>query len=506
MRQKLEALAERQRRFWTVRRISWLLTALYLASLIPMLAIAWYNYAGADDFSIGETAHAAWLESHSIFAVLWQAVKMAAHDYMTWMGYYSAIFMMSIHPGVFGEHVYALTTWIMVGMLSGGTVYFLRALLVKALGAPRALCRCVAMLLLFVTVQCAVGRNEAFYWYCGAVNYIFFYAVGLFFLGALLSLAFDRGRKKRMYDVALACFLGLFVGGGNYMTALSVAIVLAAGFVLLAKNGTLRRHRALLLPSALFFLGFLASCFAPGNSYRSSITQGMSAVKAVLISLYYFFDYCVSDWTTWAVFALFLLMVPFVWKMVKSTRFSFPCPLLFFLFAYGLVSANITPPLFAMGNIGAGRLQAVIFMQYLLLMTLCLIYGLGWLARYTERRASDKAERSTCLSRPAFAATVLLAAFFVYASALCVAVDPHFYTGTSAAADLLNGSAAAYGRAQAERAQVLNDKSVRDVVFEKLPAEPKLLFYADLTDTMESWENKAAARYYGKDSVVVKRE
>ncbi len=504
---RMKETEERMRRFWTVKRISVLLTVLYFASLIPMLVIAQYNYAGADDYSIGQTCHTAWITTHNVFAVIWQAALMAAHDFLYWMGYFSAIFMMSVHPGVFGEHVYAATTWIMLGMLTFSTMYLLRALLVKALGMSRDLCRSVTMILLLVTVQCTVGRNEAFYWYCGAVNYIFFYAVGLFYLGCLLSAVYDKKPGKRIYDLCMACFLGIFVGGGNYMTALTVAIVLVVAVFLLWRNGALKRQRILLVPMACFFFGFLASCLAPGNSYRSEITQGMGAVKAILISLYYFFDYCVSDWTTWAVAAGFLLLVPFIWKMVGDTDFTFPCPLLVFLMGYGLTSANVTPPLYAIGNIGAGRLQAIFFIQYILLMGLCLIYGLGWLRKYLERRGLGRGEAAgadRCFSAPAFRSMVLLSLFIVFASALCIHVDPYYYTSSSAMTDLLNGSAKAYGEAYEERTKVLLDDTVKDVVFEKLPAQPQLLFFSDLTDSMDSWENKAVARYYDKNSVVVK--
>ncbi|MDO4284174.1 MAG: DUF6056 family protein [Eubacteriales bacterium] len=440
-----------------------------------------------------------------MFAVLWQAVLIAADDFLHWMGYFTAIFMMALQPGIFGEHVYAATPWIMLGALTFGTMYMLRALFVKALGMPRDLCRCVTMILLLMTVQCLVGRNEALYWYCGAVNYTFFYGIALFYLGTLLSAVYDKARWKRRCDLVLACFLGIMVGGGNYMTALTVAIVVASAVILMICQKALFRLRALLLPIACFAAAFAASCLAPGNAYRSEITQGMGAVKAVFVSLYYFFDYCVSDWTTWAVLAGFLLMIPFIWKMVRSTDFPFPFPLLTLLFGYGLTSANVTPPLYAIGNIGAGRLQALFFMQYLLLMTLCMVYALGWLSKYLEKRQKERGVRAEDknLSYPAFVATAALAVFIIFASALCVYVDPYYYTASSAVTDLMNGSAKAYGEAYEERVSQLKDPDVSEVIFEPLPAEPELLFFSDITGSMDSWENRAIARFYGKESVVV---
>ena len=124
----------------TPQSLAVLFTLLYVGTIIPMLLIAQYNVPSADDFSIGVTCRDAWQATHSIWQVLWQAVLMAWNDYFHWMGYFSSIFMMSVHPGVYGESCYAATTWIMLGAVTVGTMYFLHALLVKVLGMNRWIC------------------------------------------------------------------------------------------------------------------------------------------------------------------------------------------------------------------------------------------------------------------------------------------------------------------------------------------------------------------------------
>ena len=505
MNKRLSAFLEQQAKFWTVRRIGILLTVLYIANLVPLLLIGRYNFAGADDYSIGETCHAAWIATRSIPAVLMEAVKMAAHDYVHWMGYYSAIFMMAVHPGVFGESVYAATPWIMLGALSLGTAYFLKKLLVTTLGMRGDSVRCITALLLLISTQCLIGRNEALYWYCGAVNYTFFYGMGLFYLGLLLSIFKDLKDGRRPYGKsAAASLLGVFTAGGNYMTALTVAILVVLAWALILIRKKAKAYTPLLVPMGLFLAGFFACCLAPGNAVREEGLAGMGAVKSILVSLYYVYDFCVSDWTIWPVLLGLAVMVPFFWKLAGETAFRFPLPGVFAAFAYCLAAANITPPLYAGGNIAAGRLQALIFLQYLLLLTLTLLYITGWARRCAESRRLAKEEDFTRLPAGAVGILVTLKLFILFGSVLSVAADPHFYTVSSAVTDLADGSAAAYGNALQERTKLLLDGTKTELVFEPLPAEPELLFFADITEDPENWENRAVARYYGKKSVVLR--
>ena len=357
------------RRFLTVRRICILLAVLYILLLIPMLYIGIYDRASADDFSEGYTTYLTFMQTGSLMKTVGTAARHALHDYLNWMGYFSSTFIMALHPGVFAPALYGLTPLILFGSLTAGVLFLFETLFTKVFGTSRELSLCIALIVLIITTQNLPGANEAFYWFCGGSNYTLFYGLALIFLGLMLRLKYPAGSaKKRVILCIITSLLGFFVGGGNYMTALCLAMVLAASPVFeritgsRGKTGRQKPDPVLIIPAAAFAAGFLMSCFAPGNSTRESISTGMGAVKAVLTSLYYFFDMCVDDWTGWAVIAGFILLTPFFIKAAQETDFSFKHPLLVFLFGYGLVSANVTPPLYAVGNILAGRLQALFFM------------------------------------------------------------------------------------------------------------------------------------------------
>lgn len=491
----------------TPKAVAVFLSVCYGLSLVPLLWIAWYNYPSADDYSIGSNCHQVWVATHNVFVVLWQGIVRSVEDWVNWMGYFTSNFLMAVPPSTFGERWYVLTTWIMLGMLSFSTMYLFHAIFVKALKADGFLSHCVSMLVLAVSVQCMcpAGRVEAFYWYSGAANYILIHSMSLFFYGLLISSMYDRG-KKRVWDLTAASLLGFFTGGGNQMTALNGAVVVfvAAGIILLTKNG--KRCRALWLPMGLFFLGFLLNVAAPGNWVRAESASGMNPVKAVLVSFYECLDRAMNQWTTWPVIVIVIAMIPLFWHMAGGISFRFPCPLLAVGAGYCLTAAMATPPLFALGNMEAGRLQALMFLMYILTLSLSVGYVTGWARKCLERKLLTSGGRGDeKLSSESCWCLLGCLVFLSVGSLLTIIPEPHFYTFSSAMTDLRDGSAREYGETLRGRAQLYGSGREGLLEVEPLPSQPTLLYFSDIKEDPEDWENRGLCRFYGLDEVAVKR-
>lgn len=592
----------------TLNIVVWVI---YFASLIPLLYIGLYDYPSADDFGMGYPAYQA-LQEHGVFAAIGAAAYMAWYDYWNWMGYFTSTFFMSFPPSIFGETVYAVGIWIILALLTFSVCYFLHALLVKALKADRKSAGIASAVILFLMVQCmpqGMARVEAFYWYCSAANYLITFSQTLLFLGLLISTVWDEKRGKKRYDFIMACLLAFWIGGGNYLSALSCAILIvlyllallindgksraalkrssernsslaaadipagkksladesssagkrpltgkcsSAGEIPhkgtepgsltasdqnirpasdLARTGVMpdsdpsrRRWRHLLIiPSVLMLLGFAASCLAPGNNVRASGLDSTGPVKTIFICLHYTLEYCCSEWTNWVVVLIFAMMAPVLWHAVGVTdrrgeqRLSFRYPILAVLFGYGMVAANICPPMLAESNIGAGRLQALFWMQYVLVMVLLEWYLLGWLRRFMQTRFGTAIHKPAAgrfgsvthrpaagperLSRTASRMIAFIAVFLLFGSAMSVWTNPDYYTFTSAIQDLANGNAQAYGQENAVRRALLKDPSQQEVRLESYAHEPDLLFFTDIEEIPEGWQNQALARYYHKKEV-----
>lgn len=479
-------------------------TAVYVLSLVPLLWIAWYNYPSADDYSIGSNCHQTWTATRNIFAVIWQGIVRAADDWLHWMGYFTSNFLMAMPPNAFGERFYVLTTWIMLAMLSFSTMYLFRAVFVKVFKADKWTSHSVSMLVLFASVQCMcpAGRVEAFYWYSGAANYIFVHSMSLFFYGLLISAVYDKG-KKRIWDLAAASVVGFFTGGGNQMTALNGAVTVLAAVVLITCNKSWKVCKGLGIPMGLFCLGFLLNVAAPGNWVRAEGASGMNPVKAVLVSFYECLDRAMGDWTTWPVLVLMISLVPLFWHMAGQTAYRFSNPLFVVLFGYCLVAAMVTPPLFAVGNIEAGRLQALTFLMYVLVLSLCVGYVTGWARRMVYDRNGTEGrgfppESCWCLAG--------CLGFLIIGSVLTVVPEPHFYTFSSALTDLSGGSAQAYGNARKERMELYENGAGKSVEVEALTEHPVLLYFSDIKEDAKDWENEGLSRFYGLEEVAVKKE
>lgn len=525
----------------SARRLGIICTAAFILSIIPMLVLSHYNYPSADDFAMGVEAYRGFRDTGNVFAAVWEAIYMAWYDYINWMGYFTSTFFMSLPPSVFGETAYRAGVYIILGIITFGMCYFLHTLLEKAFNVNHYISISITMLLLIVTIQCmpqGMARTEAFYWYCSAANYVLMYSQGLIFLGLMISFVCDKGRRKRIYDLVMASIIGFFVGGANYMTSLSIAIICA--LIILscvpAVRNFIDRHfdislnelwgkdhyadntpsqKLILIPSILMLAGFALSCMAPGNSNRATGLTGMSPIKAILTSLYYTLSYAVSEWTTWAVICFLVILAPFLWYAVKNVRLTFAHPVIAVIFVYGIVSANIVPPMYAEGNIEAGRLIALFWMQYILCLVLLEGYMIGWLQRYMDRRHiysaplqkadAQNAKAQDVTFTPALSMLLIVSvAALVWGSALSIHVNPDYYTSTSALEDLVNGHAAEYGKENLARRDILKDASVQDVVFEEYTYKPDLLFFSDITRDKTDWTNEAVRRYYDKSSVVLK--
>lgn len=85
-------------------------------SILPLLVIAFYNHSTSDDFSYGWMTRIAWVDTHSLWEVIKAVMLNVKETYFTWQGSYSAIALFTLQPGIWGENVYFLSTFIILGL------------------------------------------------------------------------------------------------------------------------------------------------------------------------------------------------------------------------------------------------------------------------------------------------------------------------------------------------------------------------------------------------------
>ena len=511
-----------------LRRLSYLLIVIYALSLIPVLVIGKYDYPSADDFSMGLGTRLVYEATGSLLAVAGKILSETVRYYRTWIGYFTSCLFTTVSPATFGEAWYALTPAVILLALHVGVAVFFYALMEKALGMNRYVRRCMTVLALFLMVQRMPEgslRVEAFYWYSGAGNYTLTFSAGLLYLAFYVLSVCGVRRKNRSLFLVLACIMGFLAGGGNYLSALSFAVVSVLFAVYLVKRKTRQGENSRmgrlcvigsLLPAAFYLCGFAVSCLSPGNRIRGGEAEGYGALKSILLSLYYTLSYPLNQWMNWAVLLILALAGVIFWmgfaekagNGAQAVQLGFTAPFPAAVLAYGIVSCVVTPALYAQGNMDAGRIQSTFWLHAVLVLLLLEWYLVGGLYRRfsKEQNASAvfclrNASAASCLRNGAggFVRAILL--FFIVFSLLAVKGNPDFYTGTSAVFELLDGSAAQYGRENEERLRILKNPREQDAVLPRYTVQPNLLYFGDVSEDPDDWINQKMSEYYGKNSI-----
>ena len=473
---------------------------IYVLTILPILFLGIYDYPCADDYSYASATRQVWLQSHSVWQVLKEAAATSASRYQTWQGTFTSIFFMALQPAIWTEKAYCITPLIMTGILSVSVFYLMRVILVQYLKGTRQECIVLSLIVLLSIIQCMVDKTDAFFWYNGSVHYIVPFSFFLLMQASLIS-ALAASEKEKRRRIFLSSLCALFVGGGHYISGLVACVCSMSLLLLLLFMKKLRENKAACIPVLILTVSFLINMAAPGNSVRSEAVQGMPPLKSIMVSFRYTLAFAIDEWTDWTVWALVLFSLPFIWKVVKNTRFRFPCPFLAAAYSYCLVSSAFTPALYATGNIDAGRIRNIIFILYVLLLFLNVGYALGWACHYFRLDSAENETRENLtVNQRWYVIMTSLALFF--GLGITIKPNPDYYTTSAAVMELVTGEAKAYGQEMEQRIELLRLPDA-DIVLPCIQTQPGLLYHSDITPYEKDWSNIAMSRYYAKNSIVL---
>lgn len=477
--------------------------------LIPMLVIARYNVSCTDDYSYGLFPHLAWEQSHSLLEVLKEGVHTVSHYYSGWQGTYSAVFVFSLQPAIFGEEWYPLTTYFMLLSLCGGIVYLFAVVFRRILSAAWYQTGIVIIVSAAVCTQLLPSPVQAFYWYNGSAYYTFFFGISLVLYAKVLTYIrlsdTALSPAKRILRLLSLSVLSVIIAGSNYVTALTTAVLYTCVLVLMLVQ---KRYSCLSLavPFCVFIVGFIISISAPGNSIRQSAFQNRpSAPVSIVLSFGAAVRYAYS-WLTPSLVFLVIFLAPLLYKIAAGTNYSYSHPILILSGSFCLLSSMFCPTIYAMGTMGPERLLNIIYYAFVILLLLDLLYVLGWCRRAAEKHGlCAKTEGQGSKDRSGYSVAFLLVVSMLFLSG-SIAAGSHHYTSSNALRELLQGEASAYYATAKERQELLNDASQQDVVLPRYSVQPWVLYFDDISTDPDDWRNVIMERYYQKNSVVLEPE
>ena len=478
----------------TEKIIAAFLIIIFIIALIPVLYIGKYNYPCADDFGFSAYSHIAWKESHSILQVLIGAVTMVIERWFSWQGTFFSIFVMSLQPAVFGEAGYRLVPWIMIGAMSLSTLFLLYVIVRKVMVVRMPVYLGISMIYLIFALECMVDKTQGFFWFNGAAHYMVPHSVAVVLVGLVILQL--KNERYNFCTMVLACIAALCVGGGNYVTGLITAILFVFALIIIIFKRKKKCLKSVLIPSIFFLIAFCINVCAPGNAVRQGeVGYRPGVIKSILLSFYYCVEYITETWFNWTYIILILVLLPFIWEVVKTVenKFNYRFPLLVPIGSFCLLSAMFTPSLYAMGKAGGGRIFNIIFLDYLFLIIFNLFYMLGWIYRHSQRGR----KRESCIESKNIKIYLLaLLGMTIFIGGLYTKAEPDYFTTTSAVKSLISGEAAAYGEETRARTNKLQNYHYTSVQLELFKTKPYLLYYSDIGIDADDWKNNSMERYY----------
>ena len=377
----------------TKKNIFYIILICFILSVIPLYVIGMYAHPSVDDYYYGTETVQVWNETHSFASVVKCSFDEMINTYNIWQGNFSAIFLMRLQPGIFGEQYYFIAPLILLSAYMGFSIFFFYTALKKIFKADSYLAATVGICLTFVSMQLCATPSDSFYWFNGAIYYTFFYSLMLFLFALLIRMRTAKAAGTIILT-AISSVSAFLIGGSNYAAALFMCIILAlsAGaavyFVILRKNKVIRPYHmaAYIIVAAAAMAGLFISMAAPGNALRQQSVGGSTGIVKTFVYTFAFGGYSIAKVLNAPCLIFFICMIPVFYRIARRSGFTYRYPLLVAVFTFGLYCSMGTPVFYAQGLRMPYRMMNIIFFAAYVLITFNLIYFLGWIGNKFESK------------------------------------------------------------------------------------------------------------------------
>ena len=377
----------------TKKNIFYIILICFILSVIPLYVIGMYAHPSVDDYYYGTETVQVWNETHSFASVVKCSFDEMINTYNIWQGNFSAIFLMRLQPGIFGEQYYFIAPLILLSAYMGFSIFFFYTALKKIFKADSYLAATVGICLTFVSMQLCTTPSDSFYWFNGAIYYTFFYSLMLFLFALLIRMRTAKAAGTIILT-AISSVSAFLIGGSNYAAALFMCIILAlsAGsavyFVILRKNKVIRPYHmaAYIIVAAAAMAGLFISMAAPGNALRQQSVGGSTGIVRTFVYTFAFGGYSIAKVLNAPCLIFFICMIPVFYRIARRSGFTYRYPLLVAVFTFGLYCSMGTPVFYAQGLRMPYRMMNIIFFAAYVLITFNLIYFLGWIGNKFESK------------------------------------------------------------------------------------------------------------------------
>lgn len=370
------------------RQLSICCMLIIAAMLLPLIAIAPYNYPADDDFGFVLPVATAWVNTGSLWEVFRAIWQKTYEIYMTWQGNFVSTALFCVTPMVFDIDLYFLGNWAMLALLCLSVGYLFKGIC-KCLNAGNRVFWIGYTAILILVIQFMPSIAYSVFWHNGG-QYTTAACMLFLLLGILLRSANEQTKRRAIWRAAAACILGFLIGGSFYGPMLGAALLLVllciASF---AKHSKCRWHCLIALLGMA--VSIVISVLAPGNALRQERTgEAVSAVSTVITACLDSFDLC-GQWIGPELIALLGLLVSIMWRPLRKSSYQFQHPVGVFVMLYGLFSSSLAPGIYTTFGYTTERYINVIYFYFLIMAVGSTLYACGWLIRRLENKENAAA-------------------------------------------------------------------------------------------------------------------
>jgi len=362
------------------------------AMLLPLMAIAPFNYPADDDFGFVLPVATAWVTTGSLWEVI-RAIWQKTYDiYMTWQGNFVSTALFCVTPMVFDIDLYFLGNWAMLALLCLSVGYLFKGVC-RCLGAGRSAFWIGYTAILVLTLQFMPSIAYSVFWHNGG-QYTTAACTLFLLLGVLLRCTREQTVRRSIWRALATLVLGFMIGGSFYGPMLGAAVLMAllcaASFF---KRSKCRWH--CLIALAGMAVSMLISVLAPGNALRQERTgEAVGAVSTIVSACLDSFDLC-GQWIGPELIAMLALLLSVMWRPLRESGYSFRHPVGVFVMLYGLFSASLAPGIYTTFGYTTERYLNVIYFYFLIMAIGSTLYATGWLIRQLEKENASALLKST---------------------------------------------------------------------------------------------------------------
>lgn len=469
--------------------------------LCPVFRVAEFNRPSADDYDYGIGAYVALQNGGGILELIRAAWGMVVTVYNSFSGLYTSAFILALHPGIWGEKWYSLSTWIVFAVISFLTFWsmailnkhFIKRSILFVITATIVL---LTMLILWLPSAC-----QGLYWYNGAMNYMPYVFANFLNLCLFVEIDSSLSEWKGKLLLCLSMLLSFLISGGNHVTSFAniLVLLLVAGYKLSQKRFYV------CLPLFMACLGFVIMYMSPGTQWRQSYfvdsTGGQSVIGTIIATLKHWI-YMAGDWISIKWLLSLAVITPMTIEIVVKNPKLCPkrFPLIPILMAAAVISGMFCVPYMAMGEFGEGRVTNVIWISFMVFSWMIYVLIWGWL------HANEYVNLCRIMQRKHASLTgILVVCICMFALFRCH--DDTMSTSMWAVHELEMGIAESHAQQMDDRIRQYRDDSLTEVAVYPIENPSQLLLWGELQEDPSVWPNTSLAKWYdGKKIYMVSGE